>query len=97
MNAERVAPLYKAQIDIPLIALSRDGLRHFLKSKEARMANTVAVLTLLFLTALAAAELGSSEKKDVATTWAIIDHEYIEYSEEELEWMKEKEEKKDGR
>lgn len=62
------------------------------------MANTVAVLTLLFLTALAAAELGSSDKKDVATTWAIIDHEYIEYTQEELDWMREKkEEKKDGR
>ena len=61
------------------------------------MATAVAVLTLLFLTALAAAELGSSEKKDVATTWAIIDHEYIEYTQEELEWMKEKEEKKYGR
>lgn len=59
------------------------------------MANTVAVLTLLFLTALAAAELGSS--KDVATTWAIIDHEFVEYTQEELDWMKGKEEEKDGR
>lgn len=61
------------------------------------MATTVAVLTLLFLTAVSAVNIGSSDKKDVATTWAIIDHEYIEYTQEELEWMKEKEEKKDGR
>lgn len=62
------------------------------------MATTVAVLTLLFLTAVSAVNIGSSDKKDVAPrTWAIIDHEYIEYTQEELEWFKEKEEKKDGR
>lgn len=63
------------------------------------MATTVAVLTLLFLTALSAVNIGSSEKKDVANgPWAIIDHEYIEYTQEELDWMREeKEEKKDGR
>ena len=62
------------------------------------MANTVAVLTLLFLTALAAAELGSSgDKKDVATTWAIIDHEFVEFTQEELDWMKDREDEKDGR
>lgn len=62
------------------------------------MATAVAVLTLVFLTAWAAGNLGSSDRKDVAPrTWAIIDHEYIEYTQEELEWMKEKEEKKGGR
>ncbi len=63
------------------------------------MANTVAVLTLLFLTALAAAELGSSgDKKDVAPrTWAIIDHEFVEFTQEELDWMKDREDEKDGR
>lgn len=62
------------------------------------MATTVAVLTLLFLTALAAVNIGSSDKKDVANgTWAIIDHEFVEFTQEELDWMKDREDEKDGR
>lgn len=74
------------------------GSGTFNETRRAAMATAVAVLTLVFLAAWAAGNLGSSDRKDVAPrTWAIIDHEYIEYTQEELEWMKEKEEKKDGR
>lgn len=62
------------------------------------MATTVAVLTLLFLTAVSAVNIGSSDKKDVAKgTWAIIDHEFVEFTQEELDWMKDREDEKDGR
>lgn len=73
------------------------GSGTFTETRRAAMATAVAVLTLVFLTACAVGNLGSSEKDVAPRTWAIIDHEYIEYTQEELEWMKEKEEKKDGR